>query len=1296
MNQHLQNILNSIQEDKNLSEEEKNKIIRSLKDADKEFEITSFKLDRTEKVKRTTTILLEETIEELEQKRKAVEAQNRELEVESSLERVRTVALSMNMRDDMLLVCRMISEQLELLNVKEIRNIQTAIFYEEKGTYSNFEYYAFHDKSLVTEVEYDNHPMSAKFAGEMLAGQGKFFSHSLQGKELKDWYAFQQTTNQFIDTHLEVAPSLNYYWFSLGPVALGISTYVPLSETEIALFKRFRNVFELAYRRFLDIEKAAAQAREAQIQLALERARSQSMIMQHSNELDDTLRVFHEQVLLLNIPSAFSFLWLPDEKNDKHIFWAAWKEVENDSTVFKSKAINYPLNRNEPATAQCLVDWKGTEPIVSYHVPPSGVESYFAAWQELIDGVEQLKPEHFSGGLYYVEAFMKYGCFGVMVTNDLTEDEKKLLGRFAIEFERTYRRFLDLQKAEAQGREALIEASLERVRSKTMAMHNSQDVGDTVAGLFDEYGKLGIETFRCGIGIVHQEKRMEVWTAKRDANGKINFFTGYMDMTMHPMLQGCYSALKKKNDAYTYELEGNDLKEYFSRINSNPDYQLKYDIPSLPSRLIFSVFYFPEGFLFAFTKEELTAEATRIFIRFCGVFGQTYRRYLDLQKAEAQSREAKIEASLERVRSKAMSMQKSEDLAAAITIVFEELDKLDLGMLRCGIGILNKEKRTADVYSTTIADNDNVIQVSGDESMDIHPLLSGAFDAWLNQEDHSYTLKGEDLNNYYKAVAGENFKLPDSQSLVAGTEEMTQYYYNAVWSSGGLFAFRDNPFPEEAKTILRRFADVFTLTYTRFSDLKQAEAQAKEARIEVALERVRSRTLAMQKSDELAETAAVLFQQLIALGIEPNRLYISIVKNDQGDAEFWITDEDGSKVSTAFSANLNDNPTFIKMYTGWKQQLRSLVIDMHGEELEMYFRHLTSIGVPFKGGLTQKRRLQDIAYFSKGFIGMASPDEQPEETINLLERFAAVFNLTFTRFNDLKVAEAHAIQAEEDLVKLQTEKKRAEDALAELQVTQKQLIQSEKMASLGELTAGIAHEIQNPLNFVNNFSEVSIELIQEMVEEVDKGNSEEVKAIADDLVQNLGKINHHGKRADAIVKGMLQHSRSSTSTKEPTDINKLADEYFRLAYHGLRAKDKSFNATLKTNYDETIGNINIIPQDIGRVILNLITNAFYVVNEKTLSAVATPTAVKYEPTVSVSTKKINNKLEIKVSDNGNGIPQKILDKIFQPFFTTKPTGQGTGLGLSLSYDIVKAHGGELKVNTKENEGTEFIIQLPTT
>jgi signal transduction histidine kinase len=287
--------------------------------------------------------------------------------------------------------------------------------------------------------------------------------------------------------------------------------------------------------------------------------------------------------------------------------------------------------------------------------------------------------------------------------------------------------------------------------------------------------------------------------------------------------------------------------------------------------------------------------------------------------------------------------------------------------------------------------------------------------------------------------------------------------------------------------------------------------------------------------------------------------------------------------------------------------------------------------------------------------------------------------------------------------KVQERTRKIEKTLTELKSAQAQLIQSEKMASLGELTAGIAHEIQNPLNFVNNFSEVSKELLEEMNEELANGNFQIAKEISDDVIQNLQKINHHGKQAEAIVKGMLQHSRTSSGQKEPTDINALADESLRLSFHGFRAKDNSFNAIFKTEFDKTLPKISVIPQDIGRVLLNLINNAFY-------AAALPPSASRgfqnpeyiHKPLVVVKTSLIppsgggGASVLISVFDNGPGIPDSIKDKIFQPFFTTKPTGQGTGLGLSLAYDIVKAHGGELKVETKENQGSEFIIQLPLT
>jgi two-component system NtrC family sensor kinase len=274
---------------------------------------------------------------------------------------------------------------------------------------------------------------------------------------------------------------------------------------------------------------------------------------------------------------------------------------------------------------------------------------------------------------------------------------------------------------------------------------------------------------------------------------------------------------------------------------------------------------------------------------------------------------------------------------------------------------------------------------------------------------------------------------------------------------------------------------------------------------------------------------------------------------------------------------------------------------------------------------------------------------------------------------------------------LERQKSETEKALNELKDTQQQLIQSAKMASLGELTAGIAHEIQNPLNFINNFSDVNTELIDEVHMEMDKGNTGEVKAILNDIRENEQKINHHGKRADSIVKGMLQHSRNSSGQKELTDINALVDECMRLSYHGLRAKDKSFNAKTETDLDSSLAKINVAPQDIGRVVLNLFTNAFYSVMQKKKQL-----GNAFEPIVSVRTAKTEAGVAISIRDNGNGVPQKAVDKIFQPFFTTKPVGEGTGLGLSMSYDIItKGHGGQLKVETKEGEFAQFTIILPT-
>ena len=409
-----------------------------------------------------------------------------------------------------------------------------------------------------------------------------------------------------------------------------------------------------------------------------------------------------------------------------------------------------------------------------------------------------------------------------------------------------------------------------------------------------------------------------------------------------------------------------------------------------------------------------------------------------------------------------------------------------------------------------------------------------------------------------------------------------------------------NQLSENQIDILRRFSKVFEQAYVRFLDLQKAESQAREAQIEAALERVRGKALAMHSSEDLAITVDAFFTELKLLHVMPRRCGVTLIDEESRIADLTVTTatQGGESKKVIAKLKLSGHPVLDAVFDNWKLQQEFHPV-LKGDEIKEYYKVMNP-QVAFPDFAEDEKQYGHYFFFKEGGVFAWTDTKLAEDELKIFRRFTTVLSLTYKRYKDLQQAEELAKQAELDLKKLKEEKQKTEHALAELKTTQKQLIQSEKMASLGELTAGIAHEIQNPLNFVNNFSEVSAELVEEMNEEIKKGNLEDATAIAKDLKQNLEKINHHGKRAGDIVKGMLQHSRSSSGVKEPTNINELADEYLRLAYHGLRAKDKSFNATMKTDYDESIGNINIIPQDIGRVILNLITNAFYVVNEKAM------------------------------------------------------------------------------------------------
>lgn len=658
---------------------------------------------------------------------------------------------------------------------------------------------------------------------------------------------------------------------------------------------------------------------------------------------------------------------------------------------------------------------------------------------------------------------------------------------------------------------------------------------------------------------------------------------------------------------------------------------------------------------------------------------------------ERRNRKLEIEAALDNVRLRAGAMRFSSELGEASAVLFQQLNELGIHAIRTAVGIFDDPNEAMELWLTSSADSGEVIRMLYYFNLHIHPVFENVIPARQENKPYALTiLSGNEVRSYYQTMS--TYLSVPRQPVFNETE----YFYSFFFSGGTINVVTDQSLTEDQCKTMIRVAQVFGLIYTRFLDLQKAETNAREAQIESALERVRASAQAMQQPEELKDVIQVFRKEMRTLGedeLETCHIFIYDEKAQKSECWFALKDlrtPEQIIVSDEFELDLQDTWVGREMLQFYHSEAKETSITMMGDAIKEWIHYCETKCEPLRGYYGNKipDRSYHLCKFSNGAIGESSASVISQESWDLLKRVASVFSLIYSRFKDLT-------QGRIDLQNLKEEKSRAENALAELKATQKQLIQSEKMASLGELTAGIAHEIQNPLNFVNNFSEVNKELLLEMKDEIEKGNIDEIKTIASDLIDNEERILHHGKRADAIVKSMLQHSRRSPGVKERTDINALCDEYLRLAYHGLRAKDNSFNATIKTDYGNSLLKINIVPQDMGRTLLNLYNNAFY-------AALLPPPNGggfkdpdhKHEPTVWVSTKKVGDKVLISVKDNGPGIPQKNLDKIFQPFFTTKPTGQGTGLGLSLAYDIVKAHGGEITFQSKEGEGSEFIIVLP--
>jgi len=1028
----------------------------------------------------------------------------------------------------------------------------------------------------------------------------------------------------------------------------------------------------MTYKRFLDLKKAEAQAREAQIEAALEKVRSRTMAMHKSEELLDVIQVVSEQLYQLGFKFDHVSFGVNNQQDDYN-FWVSSAHQSRPYKLHVPYLSNPMFDRARDALRQKLPFYSDTL------TPAENRQWHQHVFNHADIGItEETKAYILASG--YARSIAIMPTIMLIIGNyhavPYSGEQNIVFRRFAQVFEQSYTRFLDLQKAEAQAREGQIEVALERVRSRTMAMHKSSELAETAAVLFQQLAELGNTPERVNICIINEEAGLvEVWSTEQGGHQINHSFNARLDEPT--TIAKLHEGWKARKKTMIVDLSGNELEEWLKFLQS--EMRIPLDHGLVRERRVHSIVFFSHGALLLTTPEPLPIETIGLLERFAAVLNLTYRRFLDLQQAEAQAREAQIESALERVRSRTMAMQHSSELNSVVATVFEELTSLDVEFIRCVIWIFNPEDRSVRWWAA------NPEAETGSESFHIssinHPVYHEYWRGWeARLSRHSYELSGEIKKSWNEMLfeKTEMARLPEE--VKTGMRKPEKIFVNSSFNEFGLLQVSTmSPIDDAKFAIVERFGRVFEQSYTRFNDVKQAEAREQEAIKESALDRVRAEIASMRTAEDLQTITPLIWRELVTLKVPFFRCGVFIVSEAEQIVHAYLSTPEGKSLA-ALHLPFEGAESTRRTVAHWrKQQIYTDQWDR--QQFQAWVANMVEQGQVIAGQQydTENTPVDSLSLqfvpFKQGMLYVGSHDLLSEIQLDLVKSLADSFSVAYARYEDFK--------------QLDQAKKSVEAALVELKSTQSQLIQSEKMASLGELTAGIAHEIQNPLNFVNNFSEVNEELLAEMNEELRMGKLEGAMALAKDALENQRKINHHGRRAETIVKSMLQHSRSSSGMKEPTDMNALTDEYLRLTYHGLRAKDKSFNAKLETDFDPMLDKADVVPQDIGRVILNLVSNAFYAVNERKKQG-----EQGYEPTVSVTSGKDGNIVFIQIKDNGNGMSESVKEKIFQPFFTTKPTGQGTGLGLSLSYDIVKAHGGELTVETNEGVGSKFLINLP--
>jgi len=827
-------------------------------------------------------------------------------------------------------------------------------------------------------------------------------------------------------------------------------------------------------------------------------------------------------------------------------------------------------------------------------------------------------------------------------------------------------------------RRADADSALDRVRTLAMNLQHSDETLGVVVAVFEALRRLDLPVLRVELSRRADAETREAvtWVAGVDSGGRPRSSHYVATVGGHPVLDATFE-VAGADAPFHQVLDGRDFAAILrASLTRYPDSYAERAVRGAPAAESYHYVAVPAGAresgpLVAILTEPPTEADLRVLERFSDLFGLAYARDRTLRQAEAQARHAQIEAALERVRAQAMAMHHSAELAAVVETVVRELGELGVHDLRAGFAVLDEETRQGAFWSSAAAHD--APAVVGASTLEGHPFYDALVDAWRWQRDLSYILEGAELASVIGDLPGHA-----APALLgadgAGGADAREYVYAVPFQSGVLLAFSERPFAEDTVQVVQRMAGAFQFAHARHLDLQQSEAQARETAQAASVDRVRAEIASMRTVADLDRITPRIWAELTGLGVTFVRCGVFIVDEEESVVQAFLATPDGDPLG-ALRIPLGSHPFLDQIVDHWRRQA-TLNDVWDRPQMRAWAETLAEHGLQGALGRQPDALVLHLAPFAQGMLYVGAPAPLSAEDRTAVQSLADAFEVAYARYDDFQ--------------RLDAQKRAVEEALTELRTTQQQLIQSAKLASLGALTAGIAHEIRNPLNFINNFASLSRQIASAIAAEmVNNTDPALVQELLEDLQSNTQRIETHGRRADAIVHGMMQHARGGQGQREPVEFNSLVDAHVSLAFHGRRAQVPDFNLAIERSYAEDVGHVEAVPQDIGRVVINLVSNAFDAVLERAA------TEADYTPTVRVATSRSRRGVEVRVEDNGPGIPEEIRARVFEPFFTTKPAGHGTGLGLSMSHDIVElGHGGRLAVESAPGQGIAFIVTLP--